>query len=292
LPTNRILRALLPVPFLALVAVAITAPAGSVDGVGRMSVTPTRVAAGSTTNLAFTFTADTGALRGQTIVDVARGWSAPQQRNPSGLGYVRLGRGTCAAATRIVRIVDRRILISTSCARGQTYTLGYCPAAAPRLAADGYIFLTQTKPNAAPPVRTTKKKSRKKRQVRRPVLKFRPLAPKKQPVVFVTGGPAHHLIVSATSIATAGVPFTVTVRAVDVYDNTASNYGGTVTLSSIDPQAVLPGSYHYGPNDAGTHGFAGTIMKTPGTQRVSASDDAGHTGQTGPINVYPFPTFR
>lgn len=277
-------------PVLTLIAVAITAPAGSVDGVGRMSVTPTRVAAGSTTNLAFTFTADTGALRGQTIVDVARGWSVPQLRNAGGPGYVRLDRGTCATGTRIVRVVDRRILINTSCARDQTYTLAYGPAVAPRLAADGYVFLTQTKPSAAPPVRTTKKKGKKKR-IRRPVLKFRALAPKKQPVVFVIGGPVHHLIVSATSIATSGVPFTVTVRGVDVYDNTASNYGGTVTLSSTDPQAVLPGSYHYGPNDVGTHAFAGTIMKTPGTQRVSASDDGGHTGQSGPINVYPFPTF-
>jgi hypothetical protein len=202
---------------------------------------------------------------------------------------VSLDRGTCAAGTRIVRIVDRRIVINTLCSRGQNYVLRYGPAVAPRLAADGYVFVTQTKPNAPPPVRTTKRKGKKKKPA--PVVRFRALAPKKQPVVIVTGGPAHHLLVSATSIATSGVPFTVTVRAADQYDNTASNYGGTVTLSSSDPQGVLPGSYHYGPNDAATHGFTGTIMKTPGGQRVSATDDQGHVGQSSVINVYPFPTF-
>ncbi len=283
--TKRILRAFLPLPILAAVGVAAVGTAGSVDGVGRMSVTPGRVAAGSINRLTFTFTADTGALRGQTIVDVARGWTTPQFRNPNAPGYVSLNRGSCAAGTRILRISDRRLWISTFCGKGRTYTLTYGPAAAPRFAADGYVFLTQTKPNAAPPART-----KKERQVRRALLSFRALAAKKQPVVVVTGGPAHHLIASSTSIATAGVPFTVTVRAVDQFDNTAADYRGAVTLSSTDPEAVLPISYRYGPNDVSTHPFTGTILKTVGTQRVSATDDAGRTGQTGPISVYPFPT--
>jgi hypothetical protein len=285
LPTKRILRAFLPLPILAAVGIAAVGPAGSADGVGRMIVTPGRVAAGSVNRLTFTFTADTGALRGQTIVDVARGWTAPQLRNPNALGYISLSRGSCAAGTRILRVSDRRIWISTLCGRGRTYTLTYGPAAAPRLSADGYVFLTQTKPNAAPPARTAKE-----RQARRALLRFRALGPKKQPVVVVTGGPAHHLFVSSTSIATSGVPFTVTVRAVDQFDNTAADYRGVVTLSSTDPQAVLPSSYRYGPNDVSTHPFSGTILKTVGTQRVTAIDEAGRTGQTGPISVYPFPT--
>lgn len=282
MPTNRILRAFLPLPILAAVGVAAVGTAGSADGVGRMTVTPGRVAAGSLNRLTFTFTADTGALRGQTIVDVAHGWSAPQIRNPNALGYVSLNRGSCAAGTRILRSSGRRLWISTLCGKGRTYTLSYGPAAAPRFAADGYVFLTQTRPNTAPPARTKK--------ARQALLRFRALAAKKQPVVVVTGGPAHHLIVSSTSIATAGVPFTVTVRAVDQFDNTAADYRGFVTLSSTDPQAVLPISYRYGPNDLSTHPFVGTILKTLGAQSISAVDDAGRMGQTGPISVYPFPT--
>jgi hypothetical protein len=82
---------------------------------GKMTVTPTRVTAGSTNELSFGFTADTAALRGTALVDVPRGWSKPQQGAPAAPGYVELQASSCAG-TRI----------------------------------SGYVFLTQTRPAGAP----------------------------------------------------------------------------------------------------------------------------------------------
>ena len=117
-------------------------------GVGKMTVTPNRASAGSTANeLVFTFLADSAALSGQTIVDVPRGWTPPQRTNPSGNGYVELQPAGCTSATRITAITGlRRIAIATECPRRHFYRLLYHHASAPLLSADGYIFLTQTRP--------------------------------------------------------------------------------------------------------------------------------------------------
>jgi hypothetical protein len=241
-------------------------------GVGKMTVTPNRVTAGSTGNeLIFTFLADSSALSGQTIVDVPRGWTPPQRTKPTGNGYVELQPTGCTSATRITAIVGRRIAIATECGRRHFYRLLYHRASAPLLSADGYVFLTQTKPAVA---------SKK--------VLFRPLGPHKQPVVRVRGAAASRLFMTVTSIATAAVPFNVTVRAVDQWGNNAADYAGTVTFTSTDPAATLPGTYTYGPKDTAQHTFTGVILRTPGTQRVTATDSSGLTIQSGPITVSPF----
>ena len=72
-----------------------------------------------------------------------------------------------------------------------------------------------------------------------------------------------------TSVATAGVPFGVTVRGVDVYGNNAYPYAGTsASLKSTDPKATLPGPYTYVQTDAAQHVFDGVILRTAGTQSV------------------------
>jgi hypothetical protein len=241
-------------------------------GVGKMTVTPNRVTAGSTGNeLIFTFLADSAALSGQTIVDVPRGWTRPQRTNPSGNGYVELQPAGCTSATRISAIVGRRIAIATECQRRHLYRLLYHRASAPLLSADGYIFLTQTK------LAGTGKK-----------VLFKPLGPHKQPVVRVRGAAASKLFMTVTSIATAGLPFGATVRAIDQWGNNAADYTGTVTLTSTDPSATLPGPYAYGPKDTAQHTFTGVILRTLGTQRVSATDSSGLTIESGPITVSPF----
>ena len=243
-----------------------SASAADPAGIGRMVVTPTTLTAGSSGNeLTFNFIANKS-LTGQTIVDVPRGWTAPQQRNASGPGYVELKRGTCGGSTRITSIASRRVTIATACKRGHGYELLYHKATVPTAAADGYIFLTQT--------RTLRAKA-----------KFRPLARSGQPVVKVKGGPATGLDMTLTSVATAGTPFSVTVRAVDAYFNNAFPYGGTVTLTSTDPVATLPGPYAYKPSDLAQHIFTGVVMHTPGTQWITATDSNGLTKQSPPISV-------
>ena len=266
--------------FVALVVLAIPASPLASDGVGRMTVTPTKVVAGSSGNtFTFTFTADTGALVGQTLVDVPRGFSPPQATAAGAAGFLQLQHGSCSSSTKIARVVARKIVIDTSCRRGAAFTMTYGPATAPTLSSDGYVFLTQTKPTVKPVRRAKKKK--------RPATLFRPLAPKKQPVVVVTGGPVDHLVVSATSVATVNTPFGVSVRALDVYGNGASGYTNTVSISSTDPLFTPPGPYTYTLNDTAAHTFTGVLMHTPGVQYVTAVDSSGLTAVSNPINVYP-----
>jgi hypothetical protein len=237
-----------------------------------MTVLPTTLYAGSSDNqLTFTFTADSSSLRGQTLVEFPRGWSAPQNRNPSGAGYVELHAAQCAASTRISAVGVRRVTIATSCRRHQAYQLVYSHVTAPQLAADGYVFLALTRSSAS---------GRK--------AKFRPLLPQKQPVIKVKGGAPVRLLVQTTSVATTGTPFSITVRAVDVYGNNAYPYLGTVQLTSTDPAATMPGPYTFGPTDAAQHTFTGAILRTAGTQTVTATDPAtGLHGTSPPIQVVP-----
>ena len=115
-----------------------------------MTVVPNRVVAGTTDNeLSFTFTADSAPLKGTTLVDVPRGWSKPQQSDPAAPGYVELQAAGCVG-TRIAVISSRRIVIATQCPRRHLFRLLYHKAAAPLLSADGFVFLTQTRPATLP----------------------------------------------------------------------------------------------------------------------------------------------
>jgi hypothetical protein len=262
---------------IALVAVAsVLALAGSSVaagriGVGKMTVTPNRVTAGSVGNdLTLTFTADSARLVGQTVVNVPRGWTDPQRANGSAPGFVQLNGATCSGSTRITSITGRRITIATNCKRRHGFQLLYRDATAPQISADGYIFLTLTRSG----------RGRK--------AKLRPLGRAKQPVVRVRGGPAASLFMNVTSVATAGVPFSVTVRAIDAYGNNAAEYAGMVSLSSTDKAATLPAPYAYGPQDVAQHTFPGAILRTTGTQRITATDSLGHSVTSAPIMVSPF----
>jgi hypothetical protein len=136
----------------------------------------------------------------------------------------------------------------------------------PPIAADGYIFLTQTRTNARN-------------------AKFHPLARSGQPVVKVKGGSATGLDMTLTNVVTAGTTFTVTVRAVDPYFNNAFPYAATVSLTSSDPAATLPGPYAYQPSDLGQKAFTGIVLRTPGVQTITATDSTGLTKTSAPITV-------
>lgn len=256
---------------LAVLVLASSTGAAVQVGVGRMSVLPNRVTAGTDDNeLTFSFLSDSAPLRGTTLVDVPRGWSKPQRSDPAAPGYVELQSASCAG-TRIAGIAGRRIVIATQCPRRHVYRLLYHRAATPLLSADGYVFLTQTRRDGV---------SKK--------VPFRPLGEKKQPVVRVRGAAVAGLFMTTTSIATAGVPFNTTVRAVDQFGNNAADYAGTVTLAASDAAATLPAPYPYGPKDVAQHTFTGVVLRTPGAQRITATDSNGFTIESGPITVSPF----
>ena len=176
---------------------------------------------------------------------------------------------SCLGSTRLLTIAGRRITIATSCGRGHLYRLLYHRATAPRLASDGYVFVTQTRP--------AQSRGRK--------IGFRPLGPRRQPVVRVRGAAATALFMTTTSVATSGTPFNATVRAVDQYGNNAADYGGTVTLTSTDPAATLPPPYTYAATDVAQHTFGGVILRTPGTQQITATDSNGFAITSAPISV-------
>ena len=243
------------------------------DGVGngRMIVRPTRAVAGSTgNNLTFTFTADPRALVGDVSMDAPVLWSPFQQRDASGPGYVRLDHGTCSGKTHITSLTRKRVLIKTVCGRGHGFALTYSNATAARLTADGWVFVTRTRP--AP------------KKGKRPA-PFRVLPAERQPVIRTVGGPAVELTLSAPAVVTAGVAFTITPRANDQFGNPAGGYVGTVSFTSTDPLAKLPPPYKFAVGDAGSKALAGTVLSTPGTQRISTSDDGGLRATSGPISV-------
>jgi hypothetical protein len=69
-----------------------------------------------------------------------------------------------------------------------------------------------------------------------------------------------------------GVAHNVTVTVEDAYNNVATGYTGTVTVSSSDAAAnISPVSYNYTASDAGTHVFV-VQMNTAGTQSISATN--------------------
>jgi hypothetical protein len=291
------------VPALGLVFLFVSGHTLAAPGVGNVEITPDHVAAGSTNSFKLTFTADTGPLQGQTLIDIPRGWSVPQATRPGATGYVVLANDSCSSTTKLVRVAGYRLTIATDCKRGQHFELTYGPAVASTLAADGYVFLTQTKPNVG--VTATKLVKAKKvvrnkktgKRVTRTIVKrvpyvvkptFRPLAQKKQPIVVVNGGPVDHLALNAPTIATAGTPFGITVRAEDVYGNTASGYTSPVGFSSSDPNAFLPPAYVFTTNDFGAKTLGGVILRAAGTQTITVSDSAGHADVSNPITVFSF----
>ncbi len=87
-------------------------------------------------------------------------------------------------------------------------------------------------------------------------------------VITANPGPTVGFLVSAASPQTAGTGFNFTVTAVDLFDNTTPAYSGTVSFSSSDGLAVLPGSSTL-TNGTGT--FSATLH-TPGSQTITATD--------------------
>ncbi len=86
--------------------------------------------------------------------------------------------------------------------------------------------------------------------------------------------------VTAPASVVAGVPFDVTVVAVDPYGNTDTGYTGTVTFTTSDPNpgVVLPADYTFQASDQGMMTFtAGATLLTAGPQTITVTDTTAAT---------------
>ena len=71
----------------------------------------------------------------------------------------------------------------------------------------------------------------------------------------------------------AGNPHTVTLTALDAFNNTATAYLGTVRFTSSDGLAVLPPDFTFAGGDLGVHVFTGgVVLETSGTEWVKVTD--------------------
>ena len=127
---------------------AITAQAASGDGSGTMTVSPTSVSAGSANTHAFTYTArgGGGGLTGQVTVDVATGFSAPQNTSSSNPGFVSITGGSCTSKT-IASVSGQTVTVNMTCGSSQEFVLSYANATAPR-GPGSYTFVTKSRNSA------------------------------------------------------------------------------------------------------------------------------------------------
>lgn len=88
------------------------------------------------------------------------------------------------------------------------------------------------------------------------------------------------LLVSMTSAVGSGAPVDVMVTAADAYNNSITDYTGTIHFTSSDGTATLPSNYTFVSGDLGIHTFSGGVtLNTFGSQSVTATDTV-----TGSIN--------
>jgi hypothetical protein len=89
----------------------------------------------------------------------------------------------------------------------------------------------------------------------------------------VNPGAATHLSIGAPSSVTAGAAFTVTVTALDSFNNRSYGYLGTIHFTSSDLIASLPANYTFITTDYGVHTFTnGVTLNTVGPQTITATD--------------------
>jgi streptogramin lyase len=99
--------------------------------------------------------------------------------------------------------------------------------------------------------------------------------------------PRSRFLITAASTAVAGMPFDVTVMALDPMGNVDANYQGMVTFSTTDPDSgvVLPADYTFTTGvggDNGVHTFSGEVtLVTVGDQTLTLTDTvSGIAGST------------
>jgi hypothetical protein len=90
--------------------------------------------------------------------------------------------------------------------------------------------------------------------------------------IVLPGAATHLQIVPAQSTVFPGVPFAMTVTALDAYNNIATSYQGTVHFTSSDPLATLPPDGTFTAADNGVRTFSGFTLLRPGDQTITVTD--------------------
>jgi hypothetical protein len=101
---------------------------------------------------------------------------------------------------------------------------------------------------------------------------------------------ASAFVLTAPAAVTAGVPFAVSVKAVDSFGQVAYGYTGTVTFSTTDPDpgVVLPAAYTFTAADQGAHTFSGGFtLVTLGDQTLTVTDLDGGFSASRTLTVNP-----
>ena len=118
-----------------------------------------------------------------------------------------------------------------------------------------------------------------------------------QPTINWRYNPVTVVNVSGPSPMLAGSSYSVTVEARDAYGFRAIGYRGTIHLTSSDAAATLPADHAFVAGDNGTSPFSGVVLRTAGTQSITATDIAtgsiigtmsGITVTPGPATSYVF----
>jgi hypothetical protein len=71
-----------------------------------------------------------------------------------------------------------------------------------------------------------------------------------------------------------GTPVTITVKALDQYNNVVTGYSGTVHFTSSDPMAMLPSDYTFTAADNGVHTFTVMLSSSLGRKSITVTDTA------------------
>jgi hypothetical protein len=101
---------------------------------------------------------------------------------------------------------------------------------------------------------------------------------KQSGIVVQSTGVASLKVTGVASPADVGLPYSVTVQALDGAQNVYPSYAGTVHFTSTDPAANLPTDYTFVSGDMGVHTFTnGVIFNTLGTQTLTVNDVAKPT---------------
>jgi WD40-like Beta Propeller Repeat len=106
---------------------------------------------------------------------------------------------------------------------------------------------------------------------------------------------ADHFLITAAPNAVSGTPFDITITALDAYGNIDTNYQGTVTFSTSDPDpgVVLPADYTFTTGDGGDNGVhtfpGGVMLLTLGDLTLSVTDTVSGITGSATVTVRPGP---
>ena len=94
--------------------------------------------------------------------------------------------------------------------------------------------------------------------------------------VTVGAAAATHFAVTVPGSATAGTAVSITVTALDQFNNRATGYTGTVHFTLTGP-AMAQADYTFTAADMGSHTFSGLVLSQAGDYTLTAMDSADPT---------------